>query len=929
MHLGKWIETIARSVTVDLLKRAPGRRRIVRPAAFHALVDRLEQRLVMSAPPTVLSINRTATPITSASTVGYTIKFSEAVTGVAASDFKVITDGTAAFTAPVSVSGTSDTYTVNVNGVHGNGNLTLELVDNDTIIDSASNPLGGTGAGNGSFIGQSYSILQAFPAVQSINRTSPPGTTAGDGSVTYTVTFSKAVTGVDPTDFQVVTTGGVAASNPVTVSGSGAVYMVTINGITGTGTLGLNLVDDGTIRDLAGNPLQSNSTTAGSFKPAMVFGPGPQPKAIVVADMNGDGIPDLIESNPLGETIGVMLGNGDGTFKAPVTISTGTNSPYALAVADMNGDGNLDVIVANPHQNSIGILLGNGDGTLKAETTFAVGNFPISVATADFNGDGKLDVVAVNSQSSPGSVSVLLGNGDGTLQAQRTSAVGTSPRSVSISDLNGDGTPDLVVANYGAGISVLLGNGNGTFLPQHTFSAGSGPYSVTTADVNGDGIPDVITANTTYGQLQVLLGNGDGSFRSPIVIGTNGFPKSVIVTDVNGDGLPDLVVANPDAIAGGGDVGVLLGNGNGTFKTEQPNNNYSYPSVVAAADLNGDGRPDIVSNGGRNTTATVLLGNGVGNLTGQTYVISAIADIINGTPGNDDITLIQDPSTPSIDWTMGSASGSFAINDPNGLTVNGNGGNDTITLLYANGNPLPNSMHLNSGTGNFTVFGLQGTAPLAGTTLDIARSTVYINYAGSSSPLSLIQGYIQNGYNGGTWTGTNAAGVITSAAAAANHTGGLNTTGIGYADSADGLGINTVPNTVELTYTLYADANLDHQVNSADLQALLASFNTPGSWDQGDFNYDAVVNSADLQALLATFNTQLGNQAAPAASTVFGASNTGSPPNTPTSAAATTIPQTATTSQTPPTTTTVTAVAATAPVTKHSKPHQKIRHHRH
>jgi hypothetical protein len=106
------------------------------------------------------------------------------------------------------------------------------------------------------------------------------------------------------------------------------------------------------------------------------------------------------------------------------------------------------------------------------------------------------------------------------------------------------------------------------------------------------------------------------------------------------------------------------------------------------------------------------------------------------------------------------------------------------------------------------------------------------------------------------------AGVITSATAQSkpNHN-----TAIGYADSADGQGGNTVTNSIELTYTLYGDANLDHQVNSADLQILLANLNRPGSWDQGDFNYDGVVNSADLQALLFTLNTSLGNQTTPMA----------------------------------------------------------------
>jgi hypothetical protein len=142
--------------------------------------------------------------------------------------------------------------------------------------------------------------------------------------------------------------------------------------------------------------------------------------------------------------------------------------------------------------------------------------------------------------------------------------------------------------------------------------------------------------------------------------------------------------------------------------------------------------------------------------------------------------------------------------------------------------------------------------------LDLSNNAMIINYAGQSDPISNIRSYLESGYNNGAWNGI---GIISTAAAAnPNHN-----TAIGYADSADSQGVNTMPNSIELTYTLYGDANLDHQVNSADLQILLAFLNRTGSWDQGDFNYDGQVNSADLQALLFTLNTSLGNQATPMA----------------------------------------------------------------
>ena len=251
---------------------------------------------------------------------------------------------------------------------------------------------------------------------------------------------------------------------------------------------------------------------------------------------------------------------------------------------------------------------------------------------------------------------------------------------------------------------------------------------------------------------------------------------------------------------------------------------------------------------------------------------AAVPPVVNASAG---VTLVRDRDQQHIDWMIdGSTTGQMLITDPAGLTINGLSNNVTVNLNYTNGDPLPRTLHLN---GRFTINGLSGTNPLAGMTLDIGRSTVFLGYT-DVDPIAAIKEYLQAGYNGGGWSGTPTAttGVITSLAAQANPN---HNTAIGYADSSDGQGVNTMPNTIELTYTLYGDANLDHQVNSADLQILLFNLNRPGSWDQGDFNYDTQVNSADLQRLLFTLNTNLGNQASPAvaagtnATIVSGAAN--------------------------------------------------------
>ena len=242
--------------------------------------------------------------------------------------------------------------------------------------------------------------------------------------------------------------------------------------------------------------------------------------------------------------------------------------------------------------------------------------------------------------------------------------------------------------------------------------------------------------------------------------------------------------------------------------------------------------------------------NNTASATPITDAWQSVPDSISAS-GGAQVTLTQDADHAHIDWTMGASSGQLAINDPNGLTINSSA-SETVNLSYANGNPLPNKLNLN---GTFTLAGLQGTNPLAGTAIDIGTSTVFVSY-GSSDPIAAIKSALQNGYNSGAWNGTSSAttGVITSTAARNNS---AHTTAIGYADAADGRGVDATANTIELKYTLRGDANLDGQVNSADLQILLMGLNQTGAWDQGDFDYSGSVNSADLQALLFSLNTPL------------------------------------------------------------------------
>ncbi len=325
---------------------------------------------------------------------------------------------------------------------------------------------------------------------------------------------------------------------------------------------------------------------------------------VAIADLNRDGHPDIVAatvfyypycSNGYGGTLEILLGNGDGTFQSPATYCSGGDWASSIAVADVNGDGKPDLVVANVNaaygnsNGSVGVLLGNGDGTFQPAVAYRSGGGQAwSVAVADVNGDGNADLVVANYDDNL--LGVLLGNGDGTFQPAVAYSSGGSGGSIAlaVADVNGDHKPDLLVAiSSNNTVGVLLGNGDGTFQTAVPYnSGGSGPGAVAVADVNGDGKPDLLLENS--GTVGVLLGNGDGTFQTAVPYNSGGSgPGAIAVVDVNGDGKPDLLLGNS------GTVGVLLGNGDGTFQTALAfNSGGNGPQAVA--DLNGDRLPDVV-----------------------------------------------------------------------------------------------------------------------------------------------------------------------------------------------------------------------------------------------------------------------------------------------------------------------------------------------
>jgi len=247
----------------------------------------------------------------------------------------------------------------------------------------------------------------------------------------------------------------------------------------------------------------------GSFGSAtnLIWAMSGDPKSVAVGDFNQDGKLDFVSVDLPGGWVEVMTNKGGGNFESQKTYSIGSPGlamPYHVVVADLNHDGKLDVVTANSGLNSVGVLIGNGNGTFKTVTNFPAGSSPFGVAIGDFNADGKLDAATANRSGK--NVSVLLGSGNGAFGSPVQYPVGSLPRSVATGDFNLDGQLDLVVANEGSNtVSILAGIGDGTFAAAVNYKVGRKPYSVAVGDFDQDGQLDIVTANYDDGTVSLLL----------------------------------------------------------------------------------------------------------------------------------------------------------------------------------------------------------------------------------------------------------------------------------------------------------------------------------------------------------------------------------------------------------------------------------------
>jgi hypothetical protein len=300
-----------------------------------------------------------------------------------------------------------------------------------------------------------------------------------------------------------------------------------------------------------------------------------------------------------------VLAHGVG-FKVVGILPVDTD-PNNVAIGDFDHDGRLDLAVASGDSNStVSVLLGNGDGTFQPQVRYPVGSFPYGVAAADVNLDGNLDLLVSNYNDD--TIRVLLGNGDGTFQLQATFPTGQFPTGIVVADFNGDGLPDLATAS--TPLAVLLGNGDGTFQPP-TFPTTLSVNSVAVGDFNRDGKTDLAFGYGigTRGKVQILLGNGDGSFTAGAAYKLGvATPYSLAAGDLNHDGKVDLAVTTFELA-----VGVLLGHGDGTFQRVTYYTTAESAYAVVIADFNRDGNQDLaVVDDGKMGDVSAFYGNGDG-----------------------------------------------------------------------------------------------------------------------------------------------------------------------------------------------------------------------------------------------------------------------------------------------------------------------------
>lgn len=507
---------------------------------------------------------------------------------------------------------------------------------------------------------------------------------------------------------------------------------------------------------------QSFQSTPGTYSV------GENPNSGAAGDFNGDGKLDLAIPNVLHKNVSVLLNNGSGTFAGAVNYPVDFN-PECIVVADFNGDGKLDLAIGNffggpTSAGTVSILLGNGNGTFQTAVNYAAGT-PEDLAVADLNGDGKWDLAVAS--NSANKATVLLGNGDGTFQAGVPYNTGAGPAGITIADFNGDNKPDLATANLGgfsnSSISILIGNGNGTFQDAVHIDLGTRTTDLVARDLDGDTKQDLIVVGVDIDAILVLMGNGNGTFQGQVSYGTGGNePQHLDLADFNGDGKVDVVAVNANIPSS---FSIFRGVGNGTFLAgaNTPSRNQSWAPI--AGDFDANGKPDLAIANNFFDVVDVFLNSPtvfpVKILATQGVAVTAQVALLT----DYDTSKTASSFTATINWGDGTSAtaGTVTANPAGGFNLMGTHTYAAPGTFNVNIEVVDNNNNFARGTGTATVKATTTTTVSSSVNpSDFGQSVTFTATvtASAGTPEGTVQ-FKDNGSDLGTAVSLNGSGIAT------------------------------------------------------------------------------------------------------------------------------------------------------------------------
>jgi beta-lactamase superfamily II metal-dependent hydrolase/DNA/RNA endonuclease YhcR with UshA esterase domain len=652
-------------------------------------------------PPSVSSINRGDPSPTNASSVSFAVTFSESVTGVDASDFALATSGVSG--ASISgVTGSGASYSVTVNTGSGDGTIGLNFADDDSVIDSVGNPVGGTGAGNGNFTGQVYTVDKTAPTVVTIARANPSPTAAA--SVDFTVTFSEAVTGVDSADFALTTTG-IAGTSITGVSSSGTTYTVTVNTGSGSGTIRLDVVASPSVSDAAGNAL------AGGFNSGEVY----------TIDRNAPSVVSIVRTDPA--TTNLASVHYTVTFSQSVTgVDSGdfaltTTGVSGASVGGVSGSGTTWTITVNS---------GSGDGTIRLDV---VDDDSIVSGTAvPLGGAG-----AGNGNFTTGEVYTIDKTAPAVTSVVRAGANPTNAASVDFTVTFSESVTGVANGDF----AITAGGVTGASVTGVTGSGATRTVSVNTGSGDGTLRLDVVTGGTIIDPAGNLLASGFTGGETYTIDKTAPSVSSIVraSADPSSAATVDFTVTFSESVTGvaSGDFTIVTSGVSGTSVSGVTGSGASYTVTVNSGSGNGTLRLDFTG------SAADAAGNAAASFTsGESYTMQgtpATPTGLGATPGNNHVALT---------WTA--AAGATTYNVKRGTVTGG----PYTTLSSSVATTSYDDLTAVNGTPYFYVVSANGARGTSGDSNEVTATPSAP--AASASGLVISQVYGGGGNSGSTYT---------------------------------------------------------------------------------------------------------------------------------------------------------------------------------